>query len=143
MCVYGLGVLGSGILFNKDVSAIRRGLRIDFHSLRNSVIIYRGCSNGVGLLAVISTWYEDFAIWFGLGAPFPLLRAADAGERWFVLLVFFFKFCYFLECFVSSIVGCVVTITVCTFLQVSPFFSANMSAKCSDPHFMQLRMRWQ
>jgi len=71
------------ISFNKDASAIIRGLRIDFNSSRNLMIMLRGRSGG-GLLTVISA-YDDFAMGFGLGAPFPLLRGAggptDVGKR--------------------------------------------------------------
>lgn len=71
MC-YGMRVVGTGILLDGDVSAIKRESRIDLNSSRNLVMMFRGCSGGSGLAVI---WeHENFFVelannerndWFG------------------------------------------------------------------------------
>jgi len=71
-------VVGSGILHNKDVSAIRRGLRIDFNSSRNIVMMRSraGVARVVVWLDVISAAFDDFSIGFELRVSSLLIRGA-------------------------------------------------------------------
>lgn len=123
---YGVGVMGSGTLFNRDVRANIMRLRIDFSLSRNLMMI--GWSGSGAFTAVISAYggfsFERQLVGFAAASS----RCGWYGKCWNGMIFYFSgsKFInaaeYIFEGFTSFIiVGCVISIRVCTFSGFLPF----------------------